>query len=296
MSLLPSEPDTSAAEDSDPRVIGVDSDAADDLIAALSSDTAREILAALHDDPAPPSELAEGVDTSLQNVQYHLDNLAEAGAVEVIDTVYSEKGREMDVYAPADRPLVIFAGEESRTPSLRQALSRLLGGVGALALASLVVQSLLGDGLPGSGGPQPVGDGAVNATTTATEYAASGDVAQTTMTIAESDAGIATETATRATEAATQTATQSETAVESATQTATQSETAVETATQTATQSPTPAETVTPTRTPTETMAETIETVTTVAPDGGGLPPGLLFFAGGLTALVIVSAVWYLWR
>jgi DNA-binding transcriptional ArsR family regulator len=286
MSLLPSEPDTAPAEESNPRVIGVDSDAADDLIEALSSETAREILAALHDEPAPPSQLAEAVDTSLQNVQYHLENLADAGAVEVIDTVYSEKGREMDVYAPADRPLVIFAGEESRTPSLKQALSRLLGGVGALALASLVVQSLLGEGLPGVGGP-PVGDGALNATTTATESADGGDAIQTTTEVAadtEQATRTATETVTQRAGEATPTVTQS------ATSTPTQSPTA------TATQSPTPVETTTPTPTSTETMTEAmtepVETVTTVA----GLPPGLLFFAGGLTALIIVTAVWYLWR
>ncbi|WP_158855188.1 helix-turn-helix domain-containing protein [Halorhabdus sp. CUG00001] len=269
MSLLPSEPDTSPTEESDPRVIGVDSDAADDLIAALSSETARAILAALHDDPAPPSKLAEEVETSLQNVQYHLENLADAGAVEVIDTVYSEKGREMDVYAPADRPLVIFAGEESRTPSLRQVLSRLLGGVGALGLASLVVQSLLGDRVPRSGGSHPVGDGGVNGTATATAYADGGHTVETTP-IAQSEAASPMPT-------------------EQAMETTTPSETAIETATQTATDSPTPAETATPTETITE-------TVTTVADPGGGLPPGVLFFAGGLAALVIVTALWYLWR
>jgi len=147
MSLLPSRPDASAADDADPRVVGVDSDDADELLSALSSGTARRLLGELHDDPAPPAELADRADTSLQNAQYHLSNLQEAGAVEVVDTAYSQKGREMDVYAPADQPLVIFAGDESETTSIRTALTRLLGGVGVLALGSLAVQQLFGDGL-----------------------------------------------------------------------------------------------------------------------------------------------------
>ena len=142
--LLPSIPDASASEDAEPRVVGLDDDDADDVLGALSSTTARELFAALTDDPAHPSALAERVDTSLQNVQYHLGKLEDAGMVEVVDTAYSEKGREMDVYAPADRPLVLFAGDEEEQTLLDRALGRLLGGVGVLAGASLAVKGLVG--------------------------------------------------------------------------------------------------------------------------------------------------------
>ena len=46
MSLLPSSPDVSP--DSDPRLVGLDSDEADELMTALSSETARRLLAELH--------------------------------------------------------------------------------------------------------------------------------------------------------------------------------------------------------------------------------------------------------
>jgi len=146
--LLPSTSDATAPQSAEPRVIGVDSDDADDLLGALSSSTARELLAALHEDPATPSALAEEVDTSLQNAQYHLEKLEDADVIEVVDTVYSEKGREMSVYAPTDRPLVVFAGNEEKTTGLKAALSRLLGAFGALGLLSLAVQTIVGDGLP----------------------------------------------------------------------------------------------------------------------------------------------------
>ncbi|WP_369335333.1 ArsR/SmtB family transcription factor [Halostella sp. PRR32] len=163
--LLPSTSDATPAEDSEPRVVGVDSDAADDVLAALSSTTARELLAALHEEPATPSELSDAVDTSLQNTQYHLGNLEDAEVVEVADTIYSEKGREMKVYAPADQPLVLFAGQEEETSTLKTALSRLLGGVGIVGAASLALHSIVGETAvapPTSGGGESdQGGGAV---------------------------------------------------------------------------------------------------------------------------------------
>ncbi|MEF8979216.1 MAG: helix-turn-helix domain-containing protein, partial [Haloarculaceae archaeon] len=171
MSLLPSKPEASPSEDAGPRVIGVDSDDADEVLSALSSGTARMLLAEVHDDPAPPSDLAERVDTSLQNVQYHLENLEDAGAVEVVDTAYSAKGREMDVYAAADQPLVIFAGGQDEGSMLRTALKRLVGALGTLAVASLAVQALFGQA-------DLVGGGADSAAPTADGGAADGDGAE----------------------------------------------------------------------------------------------------------------------
>jgi DNA-binding transcriptional ArsR family regulator len=140
------------------------------LLTALSSSTARELLSLLHDEPATPSELADRVDTSLQNVQYHLDRLSEAGAVEVADTAYSEKGREMDIYAPADRALVVVGGKDEDTSGIRAAVARLLGGLGVLALASVLLQMLVDP--PSLGGPggadAPPTDGGAGGGATAT--------------------------------------------------------------------------------------------------------------------------------
>jgi DNA-binding transcriptional ArsR family regulator len=215
MSLLPSRPDAEPAEDAGPRVVGVDDAAADDVLSALSSGTARRVLAQLHDDPAPPSELADRVDTSLQNVQYHLDKLQSCGAVEVVDTAYSAKGREMDVFAPADQPLVVFAGGSEDESTLRTALSRLLGAVALLAAGSVLVQYLL------SGFPFLGGEG---------EPAAGGDGGGPSIAM---NGGA----------------------------------------------------TPTPQATP--------EAARTAADGAAGLPPGVLFFAGGLFVLAVVVTVWY---
>ncbi|NEU57992.1 winged helix-turn-helix domain-containing protein [Halorussus sp. MSC15.2] len=257
--LLPSSPDPSAGDGGEPRVVGVDSDDADDLLAALQSETARDILGALYDDPATPSSLAEEVDTSIQNVRYHLERLENADLVEVADTVYSEKGREMNVYAPAAKPLVVFAGSDDDAPGVESALSRLLGALGVLGLSSLLVQRLFGGRNAG---------GAVDTDLTWQ----GGDSAAATTTVAENA------TAPGPNGGASGTAESGRTVAE-ATQTAAQT-------TQSAAES---------TGTFTEEVARTTTTVTEA---GGaavsGLPPGLLFFAGGVVVLLAFGVAWYL--
>lgn len=147
--------------DTEPRVIGVDSEDADSVLSALSSETARNLLTELNKEPAPPGELADRVGTSLQNTQYHLKKLRNAGAVEVVDTAYSEKGREMDVFAPANQPLVICAGDEQETSGLRAALANFMGGLAVITFASLLVQQVVGGGLGSLFGP-PVRSGSAD--------------------------------------------------------------------------------------------------------------------------------------
>ncbi|WP_435181940.1 ArsR/SmtB family transcription factor [Halorussus sp. AFM4] len=275
--LLPSSPDPSAGDGAEPRVVGVDSDDAEELLAALQSETARDILGALYDDPASPSALAEEVDTSIQNVRYHLEKLTDADLVEVADTVYSEKGREMKVYAPAAEPLVVFAGGDDDAPGVESALSKLLGALGVLGLSSVLVQRLFG-GPARSGEPVDVdvslgSSGDAAATTTAENATAPGPNAAGTTAESEeyltgaettADAGSATVTESGRTGAEATTTEASRTIAEA-------------------------------TRTAAET---TLDSTTTVATAGdtaaSGLPPGLVFFAGGLVVLVALGVAWHL--
>lgn len=227
--LLPSTPD--ADPDPEPRVLGVDSDEAGETLAALSSETARDMLRAFHEDPDTPSGIADRQDLSLQNVQYHIGNLDDAGLIEPVDTVYSEKGREMQVYGPADAPLIVYAGTEDDTTGLKAALSRLIGAIAALGLMSVLVQAYVGD-LPLPFGTAGSSDGG--------DYQAA--EATATPTPSSTDTGMSVAEATT-TEAATSTQ-----------------------------------------------VAE----ATVTAESAAGLPPGLLFFLGGVAVLLGVTAVWWL--
>jgi DNA-binding transcriptional ArsR family regulator len=271
MSLLPSSYDSAGSEEAEPRVVDVESEEADEVFDALASETARRLLTQLHESPAPPAKLADSVDTSVQNVQYHLAKLEDAGAIEVVDTAYSEKGREMDVYAPADQALVIFAGDEEESSTLRTAISRLLGSLGIVALASAVVQALYSQGLFPFGGGGPTGDpesggGTADETDTADEG-----------TVEDADTGEerSIETEDVDTETATDNATDAQDGMDAATADVNVSD-GVANATDAVTDGQ-----LTP------------EEPQTVVETAASLPPGLLFFLGGVFALCLVVVAFY---
>lgn len=129
-----------ASADEQARVLAMDDADTDAVLDALAADTRRRTFRSLFEEPRTTTELADSLDTSVQNVQYHLSTLEDAGLVEPVDTVYSEKGNEMTVYAPATDPLV-FVGDAERTPRVRRSLTEVVGGLGLLAAASLLVQT-----------------------------------------------------------------------------------------------------------------------------------------------------------
>ena len=262
--LLPSRPDISD-DDKEPRVVGLDSDDVDDLLAAISSETARDALSALHDDPAPPSGVADRIDTSIQNAQYHLDRLETAGLIEAAGTAYSEKGREMTVYAPSDQALVVVAAPDDEATGLRSALTQLLGGIGAVALGSVVVDRLARTGAVSAPTAQESGSDGGGERVPGNDSGTAEPTAEPEATpTPEDDGGIGIAEVTE-----------------------------------------TPAATPTPTPEPEPTAADLAGTAveTTSAAGGGsdplasaaaavsGLPPGALFFLGGVLALLFVTAV-----
>jgi DNA-binding transcriptional ArsR family regulator len=275
-------------EEGQHRVLSIDEDAADEVFAALSSETARTILSALYEEPRTASDLADVGDTSLQNVRYHLEKLRDAGLVEVVDTWYSSRGTEMKVYAPADASVVMFAGDEDTGLSLREALGRLVGGVGILGLASLAVERVFGPGVPDAENSPDVtfdgGNGTVTVTGETTEMSRTG-AGETVRapattgvegTYAERTTGVTTtgqESVTSGDTAGAETLT---TTAREATDTAEQSTTAAANATNTAT--------------------SVVDTTADTALDAvAGLSPGTAFFLGGLFVLLLALA-WAGWR
>jgi len=150
--LLPTGTDSSADRSGDPSVLYVDSEQTRDVISTLSSETAYEIFSRLNEQPLTPSELADQLDLSVQNASYHLENLKEANLVEVIDTCYSEKGREMDIYAVTSEPKVLILGSESDRAGLQRAFGQLAGVVGVSAVLIAAWRSIadLAEALVGS--------------------------------------------------------------------------------------------------------------------------------------------------
>ena len=310
-----------------PRVLSLEDDATEEALSALSSDTAREILSLVYDEPRTPPEIRDEVGSSLQNVHYHLENLEDADLIQPAGSGYSEKGTEMTVYAPASEAVVLFAGAQDEGGRLQTALTRLLGAVGLLALASLVVrraarmtfggvslQSSGADGADGGGG----GDGAQSGgdagapETEAMDGGGGGGGDGGGVSIASNESSSPTEAA-MDTPAATETpaATPTPKGTPDPAGTPTPDPTGTPTAAPSASPTPrdtpvsTPAESIgTPSPTPSSSPSPSPEpTVTgggdalTMAGDGGLLAdPGVAFFLGGLFVILLGAAWWYFAR
>lgn len=105
----------------------------------LSSNTTREVMFSLYESPKTPTELAGEFETSLQNVHYHLGKLKTVALIEVADTGYSEKGNEIEVFAPSQEGVVFYFGAESYISRIKNALSRFVGSVLVLLAGAIVV-------------------------------------------------------------------------------------------------------------------------------------------------------------
>ncbi|MDS0257941.1 helix-turn-helix domain-containing protein [Haloarcula sp. S1CR25-12] len=146
--LLPTETDASVERSDEPSVLCIDDEATCEVFSALGSETAQDIFRLLNEEPATPATIAEGLDMSVQNVHYHLGNLDDVGLIEVVDTCYSEKGREMDVFVVAEDPTLVFLGTSDDKPAMRRAFESFASVVGVSPLlVSLgnAVSGLLGE-------------------------------------------------------------------------------------------------------------------------------------------------------
>jgi DNA-binding transcriptional ArsR family regulator len=73
---------------------------------AMSSPTSADLFNALTGNPQSATALAERTGLPLTTVKYHLENMLSAGLVEISNTRWSEKGREMKIYAVKDQVVV----------------------------------------------------------------------------------------------------------------------------------------------------------------------------------------------
>lgn len=132
-------PGTEPRPDARPRVVDVTDEEADEVLEVLSSETRRNIFRRLFREPATASELAEDLDTTVQNISHHVSRLEEADLVEPVGEKYSVKGNEMNVYGPASDPLV-FVGRTEMQSQIDNSIADVVTGLGVIAGAALLVQ------------------------------------------------------------------------------------------------------------------------------------------------------------
>lgn len=140
--ILPTSSDASISRSEDPSLLCIDDEHTSEVLKTLSSDTSQEIFTVLNEEPMSAQDIADELDLSLQQVSYHLDNLQAAGLITVLDTCYSEKGMEVDVYGPPETPLLLYLGPSGDKPGMLESFKRFAHVLGPVAVPVAIGQTL----------------------------------------------------------------------------------------------------------------------------------------------------------
>jgi DNA-binding transcriptional ArsR family regulator len=106
---------------------------------AMASRTAGEILQLLKEGSHASTQIAESLKIPITTVQYHLENLVDAGVITIVEKRWSQKGREVKVYGLRDQMLIVVP----RGGDLKGILLR-YGAIFAVVALATIVLALLG--------------------------------------------------------------------------------------------------------------------------------------------------------
>lgn len=109
----------------------------------ISNDTARQVIELLADAPLSASDIAERLHSPISTIVYNLENLESVGLIRVEKIKYSEKGREVKIYAPV-RKLIVVVPEKTDRKSVTDLLRKYMGVILAAVLASSLIEFLTG--------------------------------------------------------------------------------------------------------------------------------------------------------
>jgi len=112
---------------------------------AMSSQMASDILQLLAESPQSLTGITERLAIPLTTAKYHTENLLDAGLIQVSETKYSVKGREIKIYSLTNQ-LLIVAPRQSNVHSLLLKYASLFGIVIFGSLVIAILSPILGRG------------------------------------------------------------------------------------------------------------------------------------------------------
>ena len=112
---------------------------------AMSSQMASDILQLLAESPQSLTGITERLAIPLTTAKYHTENLLDAGLIQVSETKYSVKGREIKIYSLTNQ-LLIVAPRQSNVHSLLMKYASLFGIVLFGSLVIAILSPILGRG------------------------------------------------------------------------------------------------------------------------------------------------------
>ena len=102
---------------------------------ALANRTANDIISMLKSSDMTLSEISEKLGQPMTSTKYHVENLLDAGLIEVKKIKYSEKGREVKVYAASGQVVIVSPGVKD----IRQILLKYASVFGIFLFAALIM-------------------------------------------------------------------------------------------------------------------------------------------------------------
>ena len=106
---------------------------------AMGSQTAADILQLLKTGPKTSTEVTGTLHIPMGTAKYHIENLLDAGLIEITKTKYSVKGREVKIYGLKDQ-LVIVA---PRIANVRSILLKYASLFGIMIVVTAVIGAIL---------------------------------------------------------------------------------------------------------------------------------------------------------
>lgn len=109
----------------------------------LSNDTALKVLKLLAQRPMSATAISEELDLALTTIKYNLDALIESDLIKINKTKWSKKGREIKIYEPVQKLIVVMpGGGKSDKASIIGMLQKYLSMIGAAIFASFGIEYL----------------------------------------------------------------------------------------------------------------------------------------------------------
>ncbi len=108
-----------------------------ELAQVISNDTSRKILASLGKKESTETELSKQLNIPLSTVHYNMKQLTKTGLVQAKEFVYSEKGKEVNIYSIVKKLIVIAPSGNDFKSSLKTLLSISLISLGAAFIIQL---------------------------------------------------------------------------------------------------------------------------------------------------------------
>ncbi|WP_298669887.1 transcriptional regulator [uncultured Methanofollis sp.] len=101
---------------------------------AMASQTANDVLSDLKEGPRSAAEIADRLAIPITTLKYHIENLVDAGLIEVVKTKWSAKGREMKVYGLANTLVIV----SPQVKDIRSILLKYASLFGVIVFATVI--------------------------------------------------------------------------------------------------------------------------------------------------------------